>query len=88
MKFTRNNTGTRNPRFCFTNNRGKIMNLILNPKPHLTHYEFKINGTPYRIIATEATVTNALHTIKNLKTKEIKVVDMYSLAKWFENVEK
>lgn len=66
----------------------KLKEIILNPKPHLTHYEFKINGTPYRIIATEATVTNALHTIKNLKTKEIKVVDMYSLAKWFENVEK
>lgn len=57
--------------------------LITNPKPHLTHYEFEINGISYRIIATEATATNALHTIKNLKTKEIKVVDMYSLPKWF-----
>lgn len=64
------------------------MTLILNPKPHLTHYEFVINETPYRIIATEATATNALHTVKNLKTKEIRVVDMYSLIKWFNNQKK
>jgi len=59
---------------------------IIEPKPHFNHYEFVINEVPYRIIATEATVTNALHTVKNLKTREIRVVDMYSLAKWFKNV--
>ena len=60
------------------------MTLILKPKPHLLHYNFTVNKTPYRIIATEATATNALHTVKNLKTKEIRIVDMYSLIKWFE----
>jgi len=45
---------------------------------------FEINGTIYKIISTEKTETDVIHTVKNTTTGETKNITHKKLTSWFQ----